>query len=137
MAGKLNVIGAGLALDGSLGRATVTARTLYLALLTVVPSVTTTVASMNEYSATGYSRQVCAMSAPSGTPRQSINTATITYGPITGANGGVNIVGWALVSSASGATGDVVAQGDLTNARTPVASDQLTVSPGSIVVIVD
>jgi hypothetical protein len=130
--GKLNVVGAGYALDGALGRATVTARTVYLALLTTTPSATVTPASMSEYTATGYSRQICAMSVPAGTPRSSSNTATITFGPITGANNAVNIVGWALCSAASGTTGDVVAQGDWATSRTPAANDQLTVAPGGV-----
>lgn len=137
MAGKLNVAGAGLGLDGATGRVTVAARTIYLALLTAVPGNTVTPASMTEYSVAGYARQVCAMSIPAGTPRVTSNTATITFGPLTGANNVTSIVGWALVSSASGTTGDVVAQGDLTVARTPAASDQLTVSPGSITVQID
>lgn len=137
MAGKLNVAGAGYGLDAALGRATVSARTVYLALLTVIPSASTTTASMTEYAAAGYSRQICAMSVPTGSPRVSSNTATITYGPITGANNTVQIVGWALVSSASGTTGDVVAQGDWSTARTPAANDQLTVSPGAVTVTLD
>ena len=132
MTGKLNVVGAGYALDGALGRAPVTARTVYLALLTAVPANTVTPASMQEYTAAGYSRQICAMGVPTGIPRVSNNTATITFGPITGANNLVSIVGWALVSSASGTTGDVVAQGDWVTARTPAANDQLTVAPGGV-----
>jgi hypothetical protein len=130
--GKLNVVGSGYALDGALGRATVTARTVYLALLTAVPNPSVTPASMSEYTAAGYSRQICAMSVPAGTPRSSSNTSTITFGPLTGANNAVQIVGWALVSSASGTTGDVVAQGDWVTARTPAANDQLTVAPGGV-----
>ena len=137
MAGKLNVVGAGYALDAATGRATVSARTVYLALLTVIPTTTTTPASMTEYAAAGYTRQICAMSVPAGSPRTTSNTGTITYGPITGANNTVQIVGWALVSTASGTTGDVVAQGDWTTARIPAANDQLTVSPGGVSVQVD
>jgi hypothetical protein len=137
MAGKLNVVGAGYGLDAAMGRATVNARTLYLALLTTIPSQTSTPASMVEYTATGYARQICAMSVPAGTPRVASNTATLTFGPLTGANNVTQIVGWALVSTASGTTGDMVAQGDLTVARTPAANDQLAVSPGSITVQID
>lgn len=132
MTGKLNVVGAGYALDGALGRANVPARTVYLALLTTIPSNTITPASMSEYTAAGYSRQICAMSVPSGIPRVSSNTATITFGPLTGANNATQVLGWALVSSASGTTGDVVAQGDWVTSRTPAANDQLTVAPGGV-----
>ncbi len=137
MAGKLTVVGAGLGLDGSLGRATVTARTLYLALLTVVPTAASTPSSMTEYSATGYGRQACAMGAPAGTPRVSANTALLTYGPLTGANGLSTIVGWALVSSSSGTTGEMVAYGDFNTTRTPAASESATVSIGAITVGID
>ena len=137
MAGKLNVVGAGYGLDAALGRTTVSARTVYLALLTVIPTPTSTPASITEYAAAGYSRQICAMGVPSGSPRVSSNTATVTYGPITGANNTVQIVGWALMSSASGTTGDIVAQGDWSIARTPAANDQLTVSPGGVTVQLD
>jgi hypothetical protein len=135
--GKLNVVGAGYALDGATGRATVTARTMYLALLTAVPGNTITPASMVEYAATGYARQICAMSVPAGVPRVTSNTATITFGPLTGANNITQILGWALCSAASGTTGEVVAQGDWVTARTPAANDQLTVAPGSVQVQVD
>lgn len=137
MTGKLNVVGAGYSLDAATGRATVTARTVYLALLTAVPANTVTPASMVEYSAAGYSRQICAMGVPTGIPRVTSNTATITYGPLTGANNLVQIVGWALCSAASGTTGDVVAQGDWVTARTPAANDQLTVAPGGCAVQLD
>lgn len=137
MAGKLNIVGAGYGLDAAIGRATVSARTMYLALLTVIPAANITPASMVEYNVAGYSRQVCAMSVPAGTPRVTSNTATITYGPLTGANNATQIVGWALVSTASGTTGDVVAQGDWSTARIPAANDQLTVSPGAVTVSVD
>lgn len=137
MAGKINVVGAGYALDAVTGRATVPARTVYLALLTVIPANTITPASMTEYAATGYARQICAMGVPSGAPRVTSNTATITFGPITGANNTVDIVAWALVSTVSGTTGDVVAQGTLDITRRPAASDQLTVSPGAILIQLD
>lgn len=137
MAGKLNVAGAGLALDGAMGRVTVTPRTVYLALLTSIPGNTVTPASMSEYVATGYARQVIAMSVPAGTPRVTSNTATITFGPITGANNTTIVNGWAIISSASGATGEIVAQGDLNVTRTPAANDQLTVTPGSVTVQID
>jgi hypothetical protein len=137
VAGKLNIVGAGYGLDAATGRATVSARTVYLALLTAVPAANVTPASMVEYAVAGYSRQICAMSVPSGTPRVTSNTGTITYGPLTGANNTTQIVGWALVSTASGTTGDVVAQGDWSTARTPAANDQLTVSPGGVTVSID
>jgi hypothetical protein len=137
MAGKLTVVGAGIALDGMSGRTNITARNLYLALLTAPASVTTTPATMTEYAATGYSRQLCAMGTPSGTPRVIANTAGLSYGPLTGANGTTAVTYWALVSTASGTTGECVAFGDMVTPRTPAASDTLTAAIGSITVSID
>jgi hypothetical protein len=135
--GKLNLAGASRALDAATGRATVTSRTTYLALLTTVPTPNVTLSTMAEYGAAGYARQPMAMSAPSGSPMQTSNTALLTYGPLTGATGGTSIVGWAEVSALSGTTGEVVAQGDFGTARTPVAGASLTVPIGGIVVQID
>jgi hypothetical protein len=137
MAGKLTVVGAGLGLDGSLGRSTVASRTLYLALLVAAPNVSSTPSSMSEYVATGYGRQACAMGVPSGTPRVAANTALLTYGPLTGANGLTTITHWALVSSSSGTTGEMVAFGDFNTTRTPASGDSATVSIGAITVGID
>lgn len=137
MTGKLNVVGASNSMDATTGRATVTARTMYLALLTVIPTPSTTPGTMTEYSATGYTRQACAMSAGAGTPRVSSNTGTLTYGPLTGANNSTIITGWALISTASGTAGEITAQGDFTTPRTPAANDQLTVSPGAVTIQID
>jgi hypothetical protein len=137
MAGKLTVVGAGIALDAMSGRATQTPRNLYLALLTAPASVTTTPATMTEYAATGYTRQLCAMGTPSGTPRVIANTAGLSYGPLTGANGTTAVTYWALVSTASGTTGECVAFGDMVTPRTPAASDTLTAAIGSITVSID
>lgn len=137
MAGKLNVAGASLGLDAALGRATVNSRTVYLALLTAAPAQGTALSGLTEYAAAGYSRQAIAFVAPSGTPRVTSNTALLTYGPLTGANGSTSIGWWAVVSAASGTTGDVVAYGDFTTARVPAVNDSLTVAAGAITVSVD
>lgn len=137
MAGKLTVVGAGIALDAMSGRATQTLRNMYLALLTAPASATTTPATMTEYNATGYTRQLCAMGAPTGTPRVIANTAGLSFGPITGANGSTAVTYWALVSTASGTAGDCVAFGDLVTPRTPAASDTLTAATGSITISLD
>jgi len=137
MAGKINIVGAGYALDALTGRATVTARTIYLALLTAAATVSTTLASMTEYAVAGYARQTIAMSTPSGTPRVSSNTALLTFGPLTGATGSTAITYFAGVSASSGTTGDVVFQGDWTASRTPNAGDSLTVAIGAVTVQLD
>lgn len=136
MTGKVNVVGAGDALDAVTGRATVTTQTTYLALLTAAPTVSSTPATMTEYTGTGYTRPTMAMSAPSGTPRVTSNTAALTIGPIT-AGAGATVSHWAEVSSASGTTGTMRAQGDWATGRTPAVGDSLTVAIGAVTVQID
>lgn len=131
MAGELSDKGADIALDAVSGRATQTARTMYLALLTAAPSDATTPATMTEYSATGYSRQTFTPTTPAasgGGARRFSNSAQITFGPLTGANGASTISHAALVSSSSGTTGDLVCFWTLDNARTPQANDSVQVA---------
>jgi hypothetical protein len=137
MAGKLSYVGAGNALDGTLGRATQTLRTLYLALLTAAPTGSTTTATMTEYAATGYARQAIAMTTPSGTPRVSSNSAVLNFPAFTGATGSTAITYWALVSASTGTSGDLVAWGDFTTSRTPAANDSVSVAIGAITVTID
>jgi hypothetical protein len=132
MPGELSTAGANIALDAATGRATQTARTMYLALLTAAPTDSTTVATMTEYAATGYSRVACAMGAPTGDPATTANTGVLTFGPLTGANGSTAITHCALVSSASGTSGDLVAYWTLTASRTPAAGDSVSVAIGAL-----
>ena len=136
MTGKLNIVGAGYALDAATGRATVTTRTTYLELLTAAPTASSTLATVAEYAGVGYTRQAIAMSTPSGTPRVTSNTAALTLGPIT-SGAGATITHWAIVSAVSGTTGDIVAQGDWATARTPGVGDSLTVAIGAVTVQLD
>jgi hypothetical protein len=136
MAGKLSHVGSANAQDGALGRATQTARTVYLALLTAAPSQTSTLGTMTEYGATGYSRQAIAFSAPTGTPRVSANSGVISYGPFT-AGTGSTITHWAVVSASSGTSGDFIAYGDFTSSRTPGTGDTASVAIGAVTVSID
>ena len=139
MPGEFSQVGATIGLDAVTGRATQTARTMYLALLTAAPSDTTTLATMTEYAATGYSRQAYTPAAPAdnaGAQRTS-NTNTISFGPLTGANGGSTITHAALVSAASGTTGDLVAFWTLDASRTPAANDTVTVAASAITLSLD
>jgi hypothetical protein len=137
MAGKLSYIGAANALDGTLGRATQTARGMYLALLTTAPTAASTMVTMTEYSAAGYARQAVTLSVPSGTPRLASNSAVLNFPAFTGANGSTAITYWALVSAVSGTAGDLVAWGDFTTSRTPAANDSVSVAIGAITVTID
>lgn len=132
MAGKLAYKAAELALAASLaGR--------YVALLTAAPSgPAATLASLAEYSATGYTRQAVTFGTATGTPRVAANTNTITTSALTGATGLVTLTHWALVSSASGTSGDLIAYGDLAGAdRSPEAGQAVTLAVGALTVSLD
>lgn len=134
MAGSLSDKGADIALDAASGRATQTARTMYLALLTAAPSNSSTPATMTEYAATGYSRQAWTPTTPAAnsSARRTSNSNAITFGPITGANGSTSITHAALVSSSSGTTGDLTMFWTLDASRTPAAGDSITVAINAV-----
>jgi hypothetical protein len=124
----LSRLGGGFALDIVTGRAAGPgARTMYLALYSTAPNDASTMASIApgvEVSMTGYARQICAFTAPtSATPPETHNTSVITFGPLTGSM--VTVTSFAIVSTSSGASGDLVAFGNLTASRLPVAGDSL------------
>lgn len=131
MPGQLSTVGANNGLDGALGRATQTARTVYIALLTAAPSDSTTNATMTEYGATGYSRQSCAWAAPSGDPSATSNSSTLTFGPFT-AGTGATITHVACVSSASGTSGDFIAYWTLDTSKTPGTGDSFQIAAGDL-----
>jgi hypothetical protein len=125
-----NVVGQGLALDAKTGRATVTARTMYVALLTAAPTATTTLATMTELAGTGYSRQTVTFGAPAGNPRVTSNTNAIAFGPL---SFDPAAVGWiALVSAASGTTGDLVDAWSVDVARDGISGDSITIAIGAL-----
>jgi hypothetical protein len=103
--GEASTTGANLGLDAMTGRVAIAARTTYLALLTAAPTDATTPATMVEVIAAGYARQSIAFSAPTGDPSATSNTATRTFGPFTADPPPVTHC--ALVTSASGTTGDL------------------------------
>lgn len=139
MAGEFSDAGALKALDAVTGRATVTSGTTYLALLTAAPGDTTTLAGMTEYGATGYSRQSVTWSAPalngSSVPESS-NSGTVTFGPFT-AGTGATITHAALVTAASGTTGEIRAWWSLDTSRTPGTNDSLQFTTGNLKITVD
>lgn len=136
MPGEMSSVGAGYALDIVTGRAAGPgARTMYVALLTAAPTDATTPATMTELSATGYSRQAATFSAPSGDPRVSSNTAQLTFGPFT--TDPANVPYLALVSSASGTTGDLVYFWTADNARDAAIGDSITIAAGALVCQLD
>lgn len=139
MPGEASDKGADIALDAMFGRATQTARTVYLALLTAAPSDATTPATMTEYAATGYARQAFTPTTPaaSGGARGISNSGSINFGPLTGATGLVDITHAAIVSSSSGAGGDLIAFWTLDSARRPAANDSIQVANGAFTFTAD
>lgn len=135
MSGQLSTAGANIALDAATGRATQTARTVYLALLTSAPSDSTTVASMVELTTAGYSRQACAFTAPTGDPSLSSNSATITFGPFTADPPSVAYA--ALVSSASGTSGDFIAYWTADVAQDATTGQSIQVTAGTLTLSLD
>ena len=135
MAGEASGFGAGAALDAMTGRATQTARTTYLALLTAAPSDTTTLATMTELSATGYSRQAVTWTAPSGDPATTSNSGAINFGPVS--TDPANVTHAALVSAASGTTGDFIYYWTLNTARDGIAGDSFQVANGALTMSLD
>jgi len=74
-------------------------------------------------------------SAPSGDPQVSSNTAALTFGPFSADP--PNVTHAALVSAASGTTGDLVYFWTLDNARDAANGDSLTVAIGALVMQLD
>lgn len=139
MAGEFSDAGAFKALDAVTGRATVTSGSSYLALLTAAPNDATTLSGLAEYSATGYSRQSVTWAAPglngASLPETS-NSGDLTFGPFT-AGTGATVTHCALVSAASGTTGDVLAWWSFDSSRTPATNDSLVISTGNLKLAVD
>lgn len=135
MPGQLSTVGANIALDAATGRATQSARTVYLALVTVAPSDATTIATMTEVTTAGYARQACAMSAPTGDPSTSSNTATITFGPF--AADPPSVAYACLVSASSGTVGDLIAYWTADVARDAALGESIQVAAGGLTLSID
>lgn len=135
MPGQLSTVGANIALDAATGRATQAARTVYLCLLTGAPTDATTVATMTEVTTAGYARQVCAFTAPTSDPSIVSNTSTITFGPFTADP--PNVPYLALVSSASGTSGDFIAYWTADTARDAANGESIQVPAGGLTLSLD
>lgn len=135
MAGEASTVGANAALDAMTGRATQTARTTYLALLTSAPTDATTLATMSEVTTAGYARQSVTWSAPSGDPSETHNTNTITFGAFTADP--PNVTHCALVSAASGTTGDFIYYWTLDTARDGISGDSIRVAASALSMSLD
>ncbi len=142
MPGEFSDTGGKRALDAVTGRATVTLRTTYLALLTAAPSDATTdgTITFSEYQtpgSNGYNRATVTWSAPSGTNSSTTsNTAQLTFGPFTGGVGAA-VTYAALVSVSTGTAGDLLAFWQLDASRTPAVNDSITIAASALTLTVD
>lgn len=122
------------ALDFLTGRAVaITApRTTYLALLIAdpgadIPDLTT----LPEISTPGYARQQVVWTAPTGDPVTTQNNALLFYGPFT-ADMTDAATHAALVSTASGTTGDVIYVWPIADPLLAVTNESLQIAAGSL-----
>lgn len=138
MAGEFSPAGAAAALDAVTGRATVTARSTYLALLTSAPTDTTTTATMAEVftpGQNGYARAAVTWAAPAGDPSATSNTGVLTFGAFTADP--ANVVGCALVDAATGTSGTLLAWWTLTTPRDAGSGDTITFAAGALTLTCD
>lgn len=133
MSGQASTVGSKIALDAMSGRATVTARTTYVVLLTSAPSDATTMANMAEVfapGASGYARQAATWSDPGGTEATS-NTSTLTFGPFSGDPASVTHM--ALVSASTGTSGDFIFYWTCDTAKDAGVGDSITIAASALV----
>jgi hypothetical protein len=135
MAGELSSTGSGIGLDAATGRATQTARTMYLALLTAAPTDASTPATMTELAATGYARQAVTFTVPSGDPRSTENSGAVTFGPFS--TDPSNVTHCALVSSSSGTTGDLTMWWALNAAKDAAIGESIQFAAGALTMTLD
>jgi hypothetical protein len=141
MSGEFSDKGADIALDAVSGRATQSARTMYLAFLTSAPSDTTTMSTMSEITTpgtNGYTRPAVTPTAPGSDgagARETHNSGAITDGPFTSDLS--NCTHAALVSASSGTSGDLVFWWALTSARDPANGDSFSVADSALVMKAD
>lgn len=131
MAGEASTAGAVKMLDALTGRATQTAQTTYLGLLSAAPS---DAGGGTELTAgNGYARQSVAWTAPTGDPSSTENTSLITFGPFTS---DFAQVGWVALYDASTA-GNMLAWWAVDTAKDPANGDSITVAAGALVMTAD
>ncbi len=135
MAGEFSTVGANIGMDAATGRATQTARTTYLALLSSAPSDSTTNATMAEITTAGYARQAVTWTAPTGDPSSSNNSALLTFGPFSADP--PNVTHCALVSSSSGTGGDFIMWWALDVAKDAAINESIQFAIAALVMTLD
>lgn len=132
MAGQASTVGSKIGLDACSGRATQTARTMYLALLTAACTDSTTMGTMTELTTpgtNGYSRQSVTFTDPAAT-EESHNSALLVFGPFTTDLASCGYC--ALVSASTGTTGDLVWYWTLDVAKDPASGDTIEFAIGDL-----
>jgi len=138
MPGEASTVGANIGLAAILGQAAASSRTTYLALLTAAPTDATTMANMSEVATPGsggYNRQAVTWSAPTGDPSSSSNSNALTFGAFTVDPASVGYV--ALVSAATGTTGDFLWFWQVDTAKDAGVGDSITIAAGALVARLD
>lgn len=125
------------ALDFLTGRAVAytTPRTTYLALLSADPTPedgsAINMSALPEITTAGYARQQVTWTAPSGNPATTKNNTLLFFGPFT-ADMTDAATHAALVSTASGTTGDVIYVWPIADPLLAVTNESLQIAAGSL-----
>lgn len=127
-------------LDHALGKTAWTMpATVALALCTVVPTDSSTGASITEANYTGYGRQTIAgagwNAAASGNPSSSTNASTITYAACTA--GSSTVIGWMLADSATTGAGNALVWGTTTSVVISTTQTPATIAAAALQVTQD
>jgi hypothetical protein len=132
MAGATSVW-AGKALDFLTGRAVAytAPRNTYLALLIADPGDPADLTTLAEVTTPGYARQQVVWTAPTGDPMTTQNNGLLFYGPFTADMTDAAQFA-ALVTSASGTSGDVLFVWPIASALLAVTNESLQIAAGAL-----
>lgn len=108
--------------------------TTYLALLTADPSGLSTIASLSEVTTSGYARVAMTWSAPSASiPSVISNTNLVAFGPMT-ANMALPAQWLALVTSASGTSGELKYTWSMDSPEQVLATQTVNIAAGALTI---
>lgn len=108
--------------------------TTYLALLTADPSGLSTIAALSEVTTSGYARVAMTWSAPSASiPSVISNTNLVAFGPMT-ANMALPAQWLALVTSASGTSGELKYTWSMDNPEQVLATQTVNIAAGALTI---
>jgi hypothetical protein len=126
----------GYALDFLTGRAVAytAPRSTYLALLIADPTGedgSVSMSTLPEVSTPGYARQQVVWTAPTGSPVATANNALLFYGPFTADMTDAAVFA-ALVTTASGTSGDVIYTWPIDSPLLAVTNESLQIAAGAL-----